>query len=159
MKKLFLLVLSLSLLALSSYANQLLEGEIAFFSTRDNEHGIYVMHSDGSNQRKLVKPAKEEWPMPAIGLSWSPDEKHIIFSSKRDGNGEIYIMNSDGSKQRNLTNNPADDNFPVWFPDGEKLIFRTNRDGNWEIYSVDLNGKNPKNLTNNSADDMFLTWR
>src|ERR1051326_9058257 len=40
--------------------------------------------------------------------------KLIAFVSKQTGNNDIYTMNSDGSDVINLTNNSADDNWPVW---------------------------------------------
>jgi len=88
----------------------------------------------------------------------SPDGTRIAFQSNRDGNYEIYVMDADGSNQTNLTNNPADDMFPVWSPDGTKIAFMSNRDGNWEIYVMNADGSNQTNLTNNIGDDMYPMW-
>ena len=178
MKKLFLLVLSLGLLVLSSYADQLLEGEIAFFSTRDNENGIYVMHSDGSNQRKLVKPAKDDWLIPAIGLSWSPDRKKIAFMAYMKKDIEIgekydipfhwilYILDSGGVNFEKLTNTPV---FMFWWsPSGKKIAFISSyeepnsykKDGlaSTAIYIIDSDGENQKRITSIADFDGFLNW-
>jgi Tol biopolymer transport system component len=40
--------------------------------------------------------------------------------SHRDGNWEIYVMDIDGSNVTNLTNNAADDTYPVWSPNSER---------------------------------------
>jgi len=99
--------------------------KIAFSSWRDGNGEIYVMNTDGSEQKRLTNsPNSDGSPC------WSPDGKKIVFTSKRDGNIEIYVMNADGSEQRNLTNNPAIDAWPSWSPDGEKIAFNSGRDGN-----------------------------
>lgn len=187
MKKLFLLVLSLILLTLSSYANQLFaeriiydeEGMIAFFSTRDNEQGIYVMSSDGSNQKKLVKLDKNDWVMPAIGLSLSPDRKRIAFMSYRKKDilelskcdiafhWIIYVLDSNGTNLRKLTDTPVFSMF-WWSPGGNKIAFISSyedpnnygKDGvvSTAIYIIDSDGRNQKRLTSIAYCDGFLNW-
>jgi TolB protein len=73
---------------------------------------IYVMNSDGSEQRRLTNTA-------ALDASprWSPDGRRIVYESRhRDGNIDIYVMNADGSDLRLLTDNPAQDAGPRWSP-------------------------------------------
>jgi Tol biopolymer transport system component len=82
----------------------------------------------------------------------------ILFVSDRDGNNEIYVMNADGSNQRNLTQNAANDYFPMWSPDGSKIVFASNRDSSNEIYLMDNNGGNLVNLTNHPANDSYPSW-
>lgn len=89
---------------------------IAFQSIRDdpNRHfDIYIMHSDGSNVRRLTtNPAHDRFP------SWSPDGKKIVFESNRDSDSSatyhIYIMNVDGTEQKRVTE--IDSKRPVWRP-------------------------------------------
>ena len=135
---------------------------IAFTSTRgdrargDRSHEIYVMDTDGNNQRRLT------YNLNILnidtGSSWSPDGSRIAFSSARDGNVEIYVMDVDGSNQRRLTNNSALDASPTWSPDGTKIAFYSDRDGNDEIYVMDVDGSNQINLSNNPADDSLPDW-
>src|SRR5438552_18899936 len=66
-------------------------GKIAFSSTRDGNHEVYVMDADSSNQIRITNnPAYDDQPR------WSPDGAKIAFISNRDGNFEIYSMNADG---------------------------------------------------------------
>ena len=120
---------------------------IAFASNGE----IYVMGSDGSNQRRLTNSAWGDWDW---SPSWSPDGQHIAFES----DGEIYVMGSDGSNQRNLTNNEGRDRFPSWSPDGQHIAFESDRDGNGEIYVMGSDGSNQRNLTNHPADDEDPSW-
>ncbi len=65
----------------------------------------------GSNQLNLTQNESDDWPW-----VFSHDGSKIAFVSRRDNNFEIYIMNIDGSGQINLTNNPANDSWPIFLP-------------------------------------------
>ena len=129
------------------------QSKIAFISERDGNKEIYVMNSDGSEQKNLTNN-----PAGDYSSSWSPDGKKIAFTSGRDGNGEIYVMNADGSEHKRLTNNRAFDMFPSWSPDGKKIAFQSKRDGNGEIYVMNSDGTEQKRLTNNPALDFLSSW-
>ncbi|HKY45140.1 MAG TPA: DUF5050 domain-containing protein [Pyrinomonadaceae bacterium] len=121
---------------------------IAFDSTRDGNHEIYVMNADGTNQTRLTNSAAND-----ARASISADGDRITFGSNRDGNYEIYVMNADGSGQTRLTNNPADDFIPNFSPDGRKIVFESVRDGSFEVYVMNADGTNQTRLTTNPARD------
>ena len=132
------------------------QAKIAFWSMRDGNMEIYVMNSDGTEQRRLTNNrARDENP------SLSPDGKKIAFASGRGGNMEIYVMNTDGTGQRNLTNNPAHEippflsqdgknitsasireENPSWSPDGKKIAFGSMI----HIYTMNADGSEVKRL-------------
>ena len=144
------------------------QAQIAFSSNRDGSTEIYVMDTDGKNQRRLTNnPASDYSP------SWSPDGKRIAFVSRRDGHvhpirgwptSEIYVMDAAGGNPQNLTNDPHHDWAPSWSPDGKRIVFGSERDRgkdnphNTEIYVMDADGKNQRNLTNNRTEDMYPAW-
>jgi Tol biopolymer transport system component/predicted alpha/beta-hydrolase family hydrolase len=155
-------------------------GLIAFYSERDGNNGeIYVMNSDGSDQRRLThNDADDNCP------AWSPDGAHIAFTSDRHDpaprtcfphcNYELYLMpapgpqaqvNADGSDQRRLTDTPAAELHPAWSPDGAYLMFDADYDGDGQgtIYVLEvqqaLQGKgDPQPLTDGQADDRWADW-
>ena len=138
------------------------QGQIAFQSDRDGNPEIYVMDTDGGNQRRLTNHPDNDW-FP----SWSPDGKRIVFFSNRDGHVdiirgvpayEIYVMDADGGNQRRLTNDLSDDRSPSWSPDGKRIVFQSDRDGNSDIYVMDADGGNPQNLTENPNEDDNPSW-
>src|SRR5439155_903234 len=82
----------------------------------------------------------------------------IAFISDRDGNREIYLMRADGTGLVNLTNNPAEDEWPVWSPDGSKIAFITTRDGNPQIYVVNADGSGSTRITSNPWQYFTPVW-
>jgi Tol biopolymer transport system component len=100
---------------------------LAFVSKRDGNYEIYTMNADGSRQTNLTN-----YPACDMEPAWSPDGTLIAFQSCRNDpnsaagdvcdfmagscDNEIYMMNADGSGQTRLTNNPANDMYPVWSP-------------------------------------------
>jgi len=131
-----------------------INGQIAFYSSRDGTDNIYLMNADGTGQTLLTDPALGHHGAP----SWSRDGTQIAFHSTRDGNNEIYVMDADGTDQTRVTNNSANDAWAAWSPDGTQIAFSSNRDENWEIYVMNADGTNQTRVTNNTALDDKPAW-
>lgn len=108
---------------------------------------IYVMNSDGTNQRRITRNTAGD-ATPCL----SGDGKKIAFSSNRDGNWEIYQMNIDGSFQKRLTADPATDTRPTFSPDGKQIAFQSNRNGQWDIYLLNLAEMTETRLTDRGGE-------
>lgn len=88
---------------------------LEFPAPEDYPTGLYIMNSDGTDRRLLLRG--ENW-----GPSWSPDGQWIVFTS----GGIIEIINLLGDSIRtsvNLFNDPV--YFPNWSPNGESIILST----------------------------------
>jgi Tol biopolymer transport system component len=90
-------------------------GPIAFVSTRDGSHAIYLANEDGSTVTRLVATSVQSYP------AWSPDRGRLAFVNQP----AIYVVNVDGSGLRRIwsqvyTSGPVD-----WSPDGSKVAFMT----------------------------------
>ncbi len=137
--------------------------QIAFLTARHDpnpqfpnlKYELYLMDSDGSNQRRLTETeAAEGHP------AWSPDGSRILFDADYDGDGfgELYSINKDGSDLVRLTFNDSNDQFGDWSPDGEYIAFSSDRNGNWDIYLMDADGENQMPLTESPDWELFPAW-
>ncbi len=95
---------------------------------RPSRMEIWVMDSDGSNQRQLTDLGGANF-----APFFHPDGDRIIFASNHmDPNGrnfDLYMVNVDGSDVKAVTTSGEFDGFPMFSPDGTKLVFASNRHG------------------------------
>jgi Tol biopolymer transport system component len=85
------------------------------------DHGIFVVKSDGTGLRQLTKGAyKERYPC------WSPDGRRIAFYANHGGGYDIWLISPDGGALERLTWMSARAGYyPVWSPDGKRLAYTT----------------------------------
>ena len=110
---------------------------IAFVSNRDGNENIYVIDSDGKNDKRLTDLPDDDT---AKSFVWSPDGKRIAFVAFTGrGHGyDIFVMDRDGSNLTRLANGDS----PTWSPDGKYIAYRTfARYRQSVIFMVDSDGK------------------
>lgn len=126
--------------------------QIAFVSdrTRDVSDRIYLMNTDGTNQRLLVEGQDP---------SWFPDGSKIIYSK----NGRIFTIKLDGTEEHKITPDKKTANVrkfqylmghrhvsPVVSQDGTKIAFAI---GDWQyghcynVYLMNADGTNLRDPT------------
>lgn len=113
-----------------------------------------------------VIPSEEIAVVPPLQITDTPiptplggGSGRIAYASSRNGNPQIYSMNVDGSGTTRLTNNSAEDSFPVWSPDGRSIIFHSNRQGNnFDIYRMNADGSGVTMLTSDAKASTFPDW-
>jgi serine/threonine protein kinase len=114
-------------------------GTIAFASSRSGLPQIYLMNSDGTEQRAITTETDG-----ACQPDWSPDGLKIVYISpcrlkESDYSGaNLYVMNADGTGREPLGGSIEGDFDPVWSPDGKSIVFTSLRDGHAQLYKLDL---------------------
>ena len=98
-------------------------------------------------------------PVPRGGFAtFSPDDSKMAFNRVfrefrtwkfyRGGMADdVWVIDFKTGASENLTNNDAQDVFPMWGPDN-RIYFLSDRDGRMNLYSVDAGTKETKQLTN-----------
>ena len=107
----------------------------------DRGFRIWLMDSDGSNQRPLTMQTDQDF-FP----QWSADGKRITYHYGRD----VHVINADGTGLRRLTHDPINGMYPSWSPDGAQIAFMSWREGGpefIEIYIMNADGSGQKRLT------------
>jgi TolB protein len=158
--------------------------KIVFDSNRDrqsdeplNTSDLYLMNSDGSEQRHLTRGSS---------ASWSPNGKWIAFHASASGtalpikpdpgaatfDSDIFTANVDdlvehGTPSRNLTNSSdAIDDDPDWSPDGQWIVYTSHsvNDSHTnsvtaEVYLRRADGTgSPVQLTDNAEEERAPVW-
>jgi Tol biopolymer transport system component len=137
--------------------------QIAFVKQNfDGTSAIWVMDSDGGNQRQLTDDSSIN-----VRPNWSPDGTKIAFPSSRSGSFELYTIASDGTNRRRLTftDSIQEDN-PNWSPDGSMLAFDACMSPTYpcpgspnnEIFSMRADGSGRRRLTNDPSIDANPAW-
>lgn len=123
-------------------------GTIAFASSRSGIPQIYLMNSDGTDQRAITTETDG-----ACQPDWSPDGMQIVYISpcrlkESDYAGaNLYIMNADGTGKQPLGGSIEGDFDPAWSPDGKAIAFTSLRDGYPQLYKLDLESGDITRLT------------
>lgn len=126
---------------------------IVFYSKRDGDKEIYLMHADGGDPQRVTTSVGDDY-YPDL----SPNGKQVVFTSTRTGNPEIFVADLDGGNARNLSNHSADDDWARWSPNGQYIVFHSFRDGNYELYVVRADGTELTRLTNFAGIDQWPEW-
>ncbi|HMO81394.1 MAG TPA: winged helix-turn-helix domain-containing protein [Pyrinomonadaceae bacterium] len=91
-------------------------------------------------------PVRPSGLVEAMRATYFPNGK-LAYSSAMSGNDEIWSINSDGTGQKQLTNNLADDIWPVVSPDNEYVFFSANRTGKSQVWRMKADGSDQTQLT------------
>ncbi len=127
---------------------------IAFSSDRSGHKEIYMMDSDGANQRPITGHK-------SISLSpgWSPTGQELAYVSYFSGTPGIYLVDLESGNKSPVITNGTLNITPSFSPDGSKMVFaRSIGDGNTEIFMCNRDGSDLRQLTHASGIDTNPAW-
>ncbi|MFP5261101.1 MAG: protein kinase domain-containing protein [Blastocatellia bacterium] len=132
----------------NSYENALSwtpDGRIVYVTDANGPPDIWIMDSDGKNQKQLTSDAGVN-----IFSTVSPDGRYIVFDSSRSGGFStfyVWRMNIDGTNPKQLTYG-ANEYFPACSPDGKWVYYTPlNDSGKPSLWRVPIDGGDPGRLT------------
>lgn len=123
------------------------DGRIVYTSSVSGNIDIWIMNSDGTNQKQLTDDPHLDY-MPTV----SPDGRYVVFDSKRAGSVSLWRMDLDGGNLTQLTSGQSDF-MPQVSPDGRWVVFDSWRSGKDTLWKIPIEGGEPVQLT-----DKFTYW-
>lgn len=141
---------------------------LAFYSTSDGQHDIYIMDVPALSVRRLTSNGANN-----SSPSWSPDGRRLAFASDYDDAFGIFVMPVDctGDFTQCATRlTPKSSDWyaaPAWSPDGSRIAFVSTRDtttslddtlGNANVYVMNSDGSELRRLTANEGEDYDPDW-
>ena len=109
------------------------DGKIVYNSRAGGNSDIWIIDSDGRNQKQLTDDAYAE-----RALSVSPDGRHLVFDSLRSGTLQIWKMDIDGGNAKQLTSGIGFT--PDFSADGQWVVYTTFVAGGFRIWKVPIGG-------------------
>lgn len=135
--------------------------QIAFWSNRNAQAGIYIMDVYSGAVRRLPLSAGAT----ATNLAWSPDGTRLAFANHFSNQDTIYIVDADcrencDNRVRRIVNLDANDTAPTWSPDGRELAYVSNWawSSSWQVFLVGADGGNARELTRAGMFSAWPTW-
>jgi len=125
--------------------------QIVYCASTENNHHIYKMDVNGSNNQLIISNASSP--------KWSPQGDKIVYSSSgEEREAQIFVANADGRNQKQLTFTvspqrwpgpwaPDGNGDPQWTPDGKKIVYVSWESARPEIFIMNADGSNQTRLT------------
>ncbi len=138
-------------------------GKVAFLSDRSGYADIYVMSADdGGDLKKIVSGQRtaelEELKWLSPGLSWAPDNRHLVFAAK-SGNEDALIFYDTEKQTKHARKLGLDGIFTAaWSPDGQFVAFSGLRDGASDLFLYSIKTREVTQLTYDLFADTRPAW-
>ena len=127
--------------------------KIVFVSDRNGNDEIYVMNTDGANQKRLTSN---------VTMDYSPqlsrDGQKIAYVSEMGGGLQVDIMDSDGGNVVKPPANSGNMRNPHWCPQSERVSFITDMEGQIDVYVMNSDGTDMLKVTDDNLVEDLGNW-
>lgn len=130
--------------------------EIVFESNRKGNWDIFVMDSDGKNQKRLTTNKNDD-----RRPSWHPSGEKMVFESNRSGKYELYELYRNTGKVKKIALGDLDGEpiFARYAPSGKKIAFSNKKsDQESNIAIVHKKGAKIRFLTDYNFRSFYPNW-
>jgi serine/threonine protein kinase/Tol biopolymer transport system component len=121
------------------------DGKIVYRSRASGNPDIWIMDSDGRNQKQLTDDAYYE-RSPSV----TPDGRYVVFDSLRSGTQQLWRIDIDGSNLKQLTTGIGAFS-PHCSPDGKWVAYNSFGSSGFITWKVSIDGGEPVQVINKSA--------
>jgi Tol biopolymer transport system component len=111
----------------------------------DSDGGLYIMNSDGGEQRRLTSTQDNVYPYRPV---WSPDGVHILFASTRSrtpSSMQVNIIDAEGREMQQLANDDRG-SIPLCWLDKAYILYEITDVNGAELYTLDLDANITRHL-------------
>ncbi len=139
---------------------------IVFYSSDENQPGLWVMDPTGKNRQYLggeTRDRRKEYEALIQKAQFSPDGRFRAFVQNAGRTPQIFLaLPADQFGQpppRQLTHFSAVSYDPVWSPDGSRIAFVSQEKGSDDIWVIYPDGTGARQLTENTWEwDKHPSW-
>lgn len=118
---------------------------LLFASKRTGEYRLYVMDSNGENERQI---AAKETGFGLVFPAWSSDGRRIAYTEKVGDAVEIFVSGLEGEGKKQITTLGGINFLPAWSRNGATLAFEhyDSNTSRGSLRLMDADGKNVRTL-------------
>ncbi len=138
-------------------------GKIAFLSDRSGYADIYVMSADDGRQMNRIvsgqrKADLEELKWLSPGLSWAPNNRHIVFAAKSGDEDALVFFDTQDEKKK-IRKLGLDGIFTAsWSPNGDDVVFSGIKNGRTDLFLYSIKTRELRPLTSDVFSDSRPSW-
>lgn len=124
--------------------------QLVFLSLRTGTRELYIMNSDGSEQRQITSNKRSE-----MQPAWSPDGARIAYQAVFNDAWEIAVNDLHGTEEQITFLGSLSTESPAWSPNGDQIVF--SHDDN--LYIMNADGSDMAQLTDSPTWDISPDWQ